>query len=193
MKIAPDKSVAVMVGKYEDKLLNGPNDLWINQNGGIYITDPFFSRPWWTHTTMPQDCHAVYYLKPDHKTFIRIIGDLVKPNGIVGTPDGKTLFVADQGAKKTWSYTINNDGSLTDKKLFCEMGSDGMTIDSEGNIYLTGKGITIFNKNGAQVGYIEVPEGTANVCFGGSDMKSLFITARKGLYCIRMNVVGTRG
>ena len=77
---------------------------------------------------MPQDCQAVYYLDGDGKTLIRVIDDLVQPNGIVGTPDGKTLFVADIGGNKTWPYTINKDGSLGNKTLFCEMGSDGMTI-----------------------------------------------------------------
>ena len=95
---------------------------------------------------MPQDLQCVYYLAPDHKTLTRVVNDLVQPNGIVGTPDGKTLFIADIGGNKTWSYTINSDHSLSNKKLFCELGSDGMTIDSEGNIYLTGNGVSIFDK-----------------------------------------------
>ena len=188
------KKVTPLALKYDSNLLNGPNDLWINNEGGIYFTDPYYQRPWWNHTSMPQDLQGVYYLAADHKTMIRVISDLVQPNGIVGTPDGKTLFVADIGAGKTWSYTINNDHSLSNKRLFCELGSDGMTIDSEGNIYLTGNGVTIFDKNGKQTGHIDVPEDwTANVCFGGTDMKSLFITASKGLYCIRTRVPGTKG
>ena len=136
----------------------------------------------------------MYYFAPDHKTLIRVIDDLVQPNGIVGTPDGKTLYVADIGDNKTWSYTITEDGSLRNKKLFCEMGSDGMTIDVKGNIYLTGKGVLIFNKNGRHIGNIDVPEKwTANVCFGDKDMKSLYITSSKGLYRIRIKVKGTTG
>jgi len=188
------KKVTVVPLKYEVKLLNGPNDLWINGEGGIYFTDPYYQKPWWTHTSMPQDIQGVYYLGPDHKTLTRVINDLVQPNGIVGTPDGKTLFVADIGGNKTWSYTINKDHSLCNKTLFCEMGSDGMTIDTEGNIYLTGNGVTIFDRNGNQTAHISVPESwTANVCFGGTDMKSLFITASKGLYRIRTSVNGTKG
>ena len=192
--ITMDKKVKIIPSKFQDKLLNGPNDLWITRNGGIYLTDPYYQRPWWSHTSMPQDCQAVYYINPDHKTMIRVVNDLVQPNGIVGIPDGKTLFVADIGGNKTWSYTINKDGSLSNKILFCEMGSDGMTIDVKGNIYLTGKGVTIFNKCGKQIGHIDVPEDwTANVCFGCTDRKSLFITASKGLYRIRMKVKGTAG
>ena len=192
--IAPGKNVSVVVENYKNKLLNGPNDLWINKNDGIYFTDPYYRRPWWKHKEKPQDIQAVYYLNPDHKTLIRVAEDLVQPNGIVGTPDGKMLYVADIGAKKTWSYTINADGTLSGKKLFCEMGSDGMTIDTKGNIYLTGEGVTIFDKTGKKIGNIAVPEKwTANVCFGGSDMKSLFITASKGLYRIKLKVKGTAG
>jgi gluconolactonase len=180
--------------KYNSAILNGPNDLWIASDGGIYLTDPYYQRPWWAHKSMPQDIQAVYYLAPDHKALTRVAVDLVQPNGIVGTPDGKTLFVADIGANKTWSYTVNKDHTLSNKKLFCELGSDGMTIDSEGNIYLTGNGVTIFDKNGKQTGHIDVPESwTANVCFGGADMKSLYITASKGLYRIRTKITGTKG
>ncbi len=190
-RIAPDKSVTIMPSKYDGKVLNGPNDLWIASNGGIFFTDPFFKREWWDHTERPQDIQAVYYLNPEHTTIIRIADDLKQPNGIIGSPDGKILFVADMGANKTWSYTINEDGTLSNKTLFCDMGSDGMTIDNDGNIYLTGRGVTVFDKNGKKLGNIAVPESwTANVCFGGSDMKSLFITASKGLYCIRMKTKG---
>jgi gluconolactonase len=190
-RIAADKKVTIIPSKYNNKQLNGPNDLWITNNGGVYFTDPYYKRPWWSHTSMPQDCQGVYFLNPDHKTLIRVIDDLVQPNGIVGTPDGKTLYIADIGGEKTWSYTIGKDGSLTNKTLFCEMGSDGMTLDVKGNIYLTGKGVTIFDKNGKLVGNIEVPERwTANVCFGGKDMKSLFITSSKGLYRIRTRIKG---
>jgi gluconolactonase len=193
-KIGMDKSISVIQSKYQGKILNGPNDLWIDNNGGIYFTDPFYKRPWWDHTEKPQEKECVYYLSPGQKSITRLIDDLVQPNGIVGTPDGKKLFVADIGADKTWSYKIGNDGTLTDKTLFCEQGSDGMTIDTKGNIYLTGNGVTIYDKTGKKTGNISVPESwTANVCFGGADMKTLFITASKGLYMIRLKIKGTAG
>jgi gluconolactonase len=192
--ISPGKNITKIPSKFQEKLLNGPNDLWVNRNGGIYFTDPYYKRSWWDHSTMPQDIQAVYYLSPDHKTITRVADDLLQPNGIVGTPDGKTLFVADIKGNKTWSFTINKDGSLGNKKLFCDMGSDGMTIDSKGNIYLTGKGVTIFDRNGKQIINIPIAENwTANVCFGGPDLKSLFITSSKGLYRIKMKVKGTHG
>jgi gluconolactonase len=193
-KISPDKKVEKITGSFEGHVYNGPNDVWIVPDGGIFFTDPYFKRTWWDHTEMPQDKQCVYYLKPDHKTVVRAISDLLQPNGIVGTPDGKSLFVADMKGNKTWSYTINPDGTLTGKKLFCEMGSDGMTIDSKGNIYLVGRGVTIFDNTGKKLGNIPIPESwTSNVCFGGKDLKNLFITASKSLYRISLKVKGTKG
>jgi gluconolactonase len=191
--ISPDKKVESILNTFNGKLLNGPNDLWVAPDGSIYFTDPFYKRQWWGHSEMPQEKQCVYFLSPDHKTLIRVEEELLQPNGIVGTPEGKTLYVSDIKGNKTWSYSINSDGSLSGKKLFCEMGSDGMTIDLKGNIYLTGKGVTIFDKTGKKLGNIPVPENwTANICFGGKDRKSLFITASKGLYMVRTRMKGVR-
>ncbi|HEY9487957.1 MAG TPA: SMP-30/gluconolactonase/LRE family protein, partial [Chryseosolibacter sp.] len=133
----------------------------------------------------------VYYLTPDRKKLIMVMSDFVRPNGIVGSGDGKTLYVADIGAGKTYSFQIQSDGSLSSRKLFTEMGSDGMTIDKKGNVYLTGKGVTIFDPSGTQIGHIPVNEPwTANVCFGGKDGKTLFITASKSVYILPMIVKG---
>ena len=190
-RISPDKNVEVVIDKFNGKLFNGPNDVWVAPDGGIFFTDPFYKRPWWNHSDMPQEKQCVYFLSADHKTLKRVVEDMVQPNGIVGTPDGKTLYIADIGGNKTWSYSINPDGTLDNKKLFCELGSDGMTIDTEGNIYLTGKGVTIFDKTGKKIGNIPVPEAwTANVCFGGKNRKTLFITASKGFYKIDTRVKG---
>ncbi len=191
--IDPSGKETVLVKNYQGKLLNGPNDLWIRPDGGIYFTDPFYKRPYWDRGPVEQDGQCVYFYKPCCKKFIRVIDDFETPNGIIGTPDGKTLYVSDIRGKKTYSYSITMDGTLTDKKLFCELGSDGMTIDNEGNVYLTGKGVTVFNKAGQQISHIDVAENwTANVCFGGKDMKTLFITASTGFYSIKMRVNGVR-
>jgi len=185
--IATNGSHTVLAQKFEGKPLNGPNDVWIHPNGAMYFTDPFYKRPWWNHTNAPQPSQQVYRLAADRKSLTKLTDDLKQPNGIIGTPDGKRLFVADIGAKLTYVYDIAADGSLTGKKLFCEMGSDGITLDTAGNLYLTGKGVIVFDKDGKQVERIEVPESwTANVSFGGADHRTLFITASRGLYSIRM-------
>lgn len=191
--ITPDGKTTVLVKDYEGKRLDGPNDLWIAPNGGIYLTDPFYKRPWWDHQSPEQDGEHVYYLAPGASKLIRVVSDLEKPNGIIGTPDGKYLYIADIKAKKTWRYTIEKDGTLSGKKLFAELGSDGMTIDNKGNIYLTGKGVTVFNSDGVLIQKIPVEENwTANVCFGGKDRHLLFITASKSVYGLKMRVKGVR-
>jgi gluconolactonase len=181
----------VVVKDYKGKLLNGPNDVWVRPDDGIYFTDPYYRRDYWKRGSVEQDGQHVYYLAPDHKTVTRVATDLEQPNGIIGTADGKLLYVADIGAHKTYRYQIQPDGSLTEKKLFCQMGSDGMTIDSEGNIYLTGKGVSVFDPDGKKIEQINIPEGwTANVCFGGKDRQTLFITASKSVYTLQMKVKG---
>jgi gluconolactonase len=190
--IAPDGKVTVLVSEYRQKLLNGPNDVWVRPDGALYFTDPFYERTWWTHDTMPQDGQHVYFLCADRRRLVRVADDLQKPNGIIGTPDGKTLYVADIGAGKTYRYDIAPDGSLAGKTLAVEQGSDGMTLDNEGNLYLTGNGVLVFDKDGRQIDQIQVPDEqwTANVSFGGKDRHTLFITASTGLYAIRTRVKG---
>ncbi len=189
--IDPKGKATVLVKEYGGKLLNGPNDLWIHPGGAIYFTDPLYKRDYWKRGPMEQDGQHVYRLSPDRKAVTRVASDLVQPNGIVGTPDGKKLYVADIGARKTYAYDIGADGGLSGKKLFCGMGSDGMTLDERGDVYLTGKGVTVFDRAGAKIAQIDVPEGwTGNVCFGGKDRKTLFITASKGLYAMQMAVRG---
>lgn len=192
LRIDKNKSVTVLVSDFEGKKLNGPNDLWVDPKGGIYFTDPFYKRNYWTRSEKEIQEENVYYLSPDKKLTIAASG-FQRPNGIVGTPDGKKLYVADIDAKKTYSYEINNDGSLTNKTLFVEAGSDGMTIDHKGNVYITGRGVTVFNSKGKKIDQIPVDERwTANVCFGGPDQKTLFITASKSVYTLKMKVRGVR-
>jgi len=172
--------------------LNGPNDVWVRPDGALYFTDPFYPRPWWTHNTMPQDGQHVYFLSADRQRLVRVIADLTKPNGLIGTPDGRNLFVSDITGNKTYRYDIAVDGHLSGKSLVAEQGSDGMTLDDEGHLYLTGDGVMVFDSDGRQIDHIPVPDETwtANVAFGGTQRQTLFITASTGLYGIRMRVRG---
>jgi len=190
--IAPDGAVTVLAGEYGGRRFNGPNDVWVRADGAIYFTDPFYERSWWTHDTMPQDGQHVYFLSADRRQLVRVIDDLVKPNGIIGTPDGKMLYVADIRAGKTYRYDIAPDGSLAGKTLAVDQGSDGLTLDDEGNLYLTGEGVGVFDQEGRQIERILVhnERWTANVSFGGSRRRMLFITASTGLYAVAMRVAG---
>jgi len=190
--ITPEGRTTVLVDSYRGKPLNGPNDVWVRPDGALYFTDPFYPRPWWTHDTMPQDGQHVYFLSADRQRLVRVITDMTKPNGIIGTPDGRSLFVSDIGANQTYRYDIARDGQLSGKTLIVEQGSDGMTLDDDGHLYLTGDGVMVFDSYGRQIDHIRVPDEkwTANVAFGGTDRQTLFITASTGLYGIRMRVRG---
>ena len=189
--IAPDKTVTVLVTNFQGNYLNGPNDVWIAPDGGMFITDPFYRRTWWDHQQMALTNEEVFFLSADRKVLKQVTDDLKKPNGITGSPDGQHLFVSDIRAGQTWRYDIQPDGSLTNKTFICALGSDGMTMDAAGNLFLTGHGITVFDKDGKQIDPIDVPENwTANVCFGGPDHQTLFITASGSFYSIRLRVAG---
>jgi len=189
---SPDGQHKVLLDSYDGKKLNGPNDLWVHPKGGIFFTDPLYKRNFWTRNPdRQQDGEHVYYMSADGFIVEKVETSLVKPNGIVGTSNGKLLYVADIAAKKTYSYRISKEYALTNKKLFTDMGSDGMTIDGKGNIYLTGDGVTVYIKKGVKIAHIAIgARWTANVCFGGSDKSTLFITAMDGLYTLDMDVRG---
>lgn len=192
-RIDMEKNKTVLVSEFEGKLLGGPNDLWVAPTGGIYFTDPLYNRPWWTPTENRIDERRVYYITPSIGEVKIVAKDFVMPNGIIGTADGKTLYIADIGDKKTYVFTIKEDGTLSERKLFCELGSDGMTLDNQGNVYMTGDGVTVFDKNGKQIKHIAVPEKwTANVTFGGPQQNILFITAMDSVYTLEMDVNGVR-
>ena len=184
ISISPRGKVTVLAERYQNKRFNSLNDLWIDPKGGVYFTDPRYGP----RDGMEQDGEHVYYLSPDRKDLVRVIDDMTRPNGVIGTADGRKLYVADHGAGKTFSYAINGDGTLSDKELLAPEGSDGMTIDNEGNIYLTTSVVAVYNKNGEKIEEIKIPERPANVCFGGKDRRTLFITARTSLYSIKMRV-----
>ena len=184
------KEHVVVAKDYKGKKLNGPNDVWVRPDGGAYFTDPFYKRPYWDRGPEEQDKRGVFYLSSKGE-LTRVDDDYGQPNGLVGTPDGKTLYVADIGKQRTYVYDIKEDGTLADRREFCKQGSDGMTLDTEGNVYLTGKGVSVYDKAGVKVAQIDVPEPwTANVCFGGKDLSTLFITAGKGLYAVKTRVKG---
>ncbi|MEZ4899686.1 MAG: SMP-30/gluconolactonase/LRE family protein [Saprospiraceae bacterium] len=192
-KIGPDKQVTVLIDHFDGKLLNGPNDLWIDPSGGIYFTDPFYQRDYWDHSEQEIEQECVYYLPPGAGHPRVVDADYQRPNGIIGTPDGKKLYVADIQGSKINVYDIAPNGDLQNRRLFAPMGSDGMTLDNQGNVYLTGDGVTVFNPSGEKILHIQVPEQwTANVTFGGKKEKTLFITAMKSLYTLEMNVHGVR-
>ena len=191
LKINKSGIAEILTTDFNGKRLNGPNDLWLDGNNGIYFTDPLYVRDYWQdfHQEIPEK--NLYYRNSEGK--ITKLDTFTQPNGIVGSQKLKKLYVSDIDANKTYVYDIIGEGKLGNKKLFCNLGSDGMTLDNLGNLYLTGKGVTVFNKNGEQIHHISVPENwTANVTFGGENFSTLFINASKSVYTLKMNVSGIK-
>lgn len=183
VQISPRRNITVIADGYAGNSFNSPNDLWKRPNGGYYMTDPRYGG---SRDNLPQGGEHVYCVTSEK--VIRVIDDMVRPNGVTGTADGNILYVADQGAGRTYRYVIREDGTLAGKQLFAKEGSDGMTIDSQGNVYLTNTAVKVYNPDGLLIDTIEVPENPTNVCFGGEDGKSLYITARTSVYKLKMNV-----
>ena len=177
-----------LADSYNGKKLNSPNDLAIDTAGRVYFTDPRYGKG---SGPVEQDREAVYRIDPEGKV-TRIIDDCKKPNGIAISPDGKTLYVVDNGAGVTRAYPLAADGSVGAGKTICESrGGDGMAVDSAGNLYITtGKGILVTDPAGKELGVIPVPEAPANCCFGGPKVTTLYITARTGLYKIELAARG---
>ncbi|MFC1607168.1 SMP-30/gluconolactonase/LRE family protein [Candidatus Latescibacterota bacterium] len=174
--------------RFDGKLFNSPNDIWIDSHDGVYFTDPRFAP---LPEDVEQNGHYVFYSPAGTTDIIIAAGDLNTPNGITGSPDGKFVYVTDTPVDKTFVYTVNNDRTLSEKRLFADEGYDGMTVDARGNVYITMQhSIEIYDPSGNKIESISVPDKPTNVCFGGYDKKTLYITARSSLYSHRMSVRG---
>src|SRR5262249_5085545 len=157
--------------------------------GGIYFTDPG-PRP-----VVPGRPTFVFYLRAGAKEPILIDGEVARPNGLTLTRDGKTLIVDDTIGLTVFAYDVQEDGTVRNKRAFAklrdipegkESGADGLAIDSEGRLYISSLvGVQVFDANGEHLGTIKVPRQSANVAFGGADKRTLYITAREGLYRIQ--------
>jgi gluconolactonase len=189
------KSRRVLADKYLGKRFNAPNDLVIDKAGGIYFTDPAFGAP----RPLPQGKTAVYY-RAAGGTVTRLIDDLPNPNGVLMSPDEKTLYVVPSGQADMMAYPITAPGKIGKGRVICTLrqprgaknsGGDGMTVDTKGNLYITSQlGVQVFDPAGKHLGTIRFPEVPANVTFGGADFKTLYVTARKSLYVVRMAATG---
>ena len=194
VRYTPEGVRTVVANKFNNRHFNKPNDLWIDPKGGIYFTDPRYGE----NFHIVQDGEHVYYILPDRSRVIRVIEvggpgtNFVKPNGVIGTPDGRLLYVADIDGRMVYRFDIQEDGTLTNKHPFAPVVTDGMTIDERGNVYMAGRNyVTVYSPEGEEIERIRVSDRwVANVTFGGADFRTLFITASSGLYSIEMTVKG---
>ncbi|MEM1158431.1 MAG: SMP-30/gluconolactonase/LRE family protein [Verrucomicrobiota bacterium] len=185
-RLEKDGSLTVLADQYEGNRFNKTNDLWIHPNGMIYFTDPCYGK----RDQMEMEIEGVYLLNPATKKVSRLIDDMVRPNGIIGTRDGKYLYVADHGGHKTCKFPILQDGNIGPAIWTIERGSDGMTLDEYGNLYLTDGTVAIYSSEGELISEIKLEEKPANVVFGGPENRTLWVTARTSIYALKMNVAG---
>ncbi|HXU81786.1 MAG TPA: SMP-30/gluconolactonase/LRE family protein [Polyangia bacterium] len=198
-----DGKVVGLADKYEGKKLNSPNDITIDGKGRIYFTDPRYSH----RENLELDKEAVYRIDPDGK-LTRIIDSLTRPNGILVTRDGKTLYVADNaspgGVVTLVAFDLDAKGNAKNGRVIYDFqsgrGIDGMALDSEGRIWATAgtkekAGVYVFQPDAKRtkatlVTVVKTPEDPTNCTFGGKDRKTLYVTGISSLYRIQTAVTG---
>lgn len=192
------KKVTAVAPEYNGKRFNAPNDLVLDKAGGVYFTDPHFRAP----MPLPQEKRSVYYAAADGKV-TRIVEDLPAPNGVILSPDEKTLYVIPSLSAEMRAYPVEAPGKLGEGKVFCTLaqpegaknpgGGDGLTIDEKGNLYITSAlGLQVFSSAGKALGVIKFPEQPSNATFGGPDNDTLYVTARTSVYTCKVAVKGHR-
>lgn len=192
------KETTTLADKFGDAPFNAPNDLVVDSTGGIYFTDPRFGAA----TPLPQKVEGVYYRAADG-TVTRLHESDVAPNGVILSPDEKTLYVVPSMSKTMLAFAVEAPGKLGAAKAFCDLaqpdgaeresGGDGLTVDAKGNVYITTNlGIEVFSRKGDSLGIISLPEQPANCAFGGKDLNVLYATARTSVYKIPIEARGWR-
>lgn len=191
-RTGPDGAVATLADRYEGKLLNSPNDCAVRSDGTIWFTDPPYGL-----AGRPAEVggNFVFRLDPATRSLTVVARDFDMPNGLCFSPDGRKLYIADSGKPRHIRvFDVNADGTLGGGAVFCRIDKgvpDGIRCDADGRVWSSaGDGVHIYAPDGSLAGKIPVPESPANLCFGGDDGRTLFITARTSLYAIRVAVAG---
>jgi gluconolactonase len=201
VRTEPDGTITVLADKCDGRRFNSPNDVAIRSDGTLWFTDP----PWGLNGSREIPGNWIFKLDPATGKVEAVVKDLAMPNGIVFSPDEDRLYISDTGGREmhpdpafhklpaaVHCYEVSRDGQLGKKLFVMEGGSDGMTVDADGNLYTTHEKVNIFGADGKPLEQIDIPESPANVCFGGDDFKTLFITAQNSLYSVRMKHPGAK-
>jgi gluconolactonase len=179
-----DGSVTVVASQYQGKRLNSPNDVVVRHDGQVYFSDPASAA-----LLEPQELsfNGLYHVNP--KGEVTLIAKMARPNGVAITPDGRTLYVADSQERKILAYDLDSEGNASHERVAIqgiEGSPDGLRVAANGNLYIACKGIAIYTPAGKLLKMIEFPETPANCAFGGSDLQTLYVTARTSIYSVRI-------
>jgi gluconolactonase len=192
----PDGTIVTLADEYEGNKLNSPNDALVKSDGSIYFTDPPYGLTSKHGIPGKQELkfQGVYRLLPDGKTLELLVDDIVRPNGLVFSPDEKVLYVANSRGSIIYAFDVQPDGTLANRRVFVTLSgwADGIKVDMNGNLYVTTNKsvVRVYDSAGKHLGDIVTPEGTTNCAFGGPDNKTLFITARTSVYRVQLKVQG---
>ncbi len=187
-----DGSITVVVDQFDGKKLNSPNDVAVKSDRTLWITDPPYGVP--KDQKKEQEGNWVYRFDPATKKMTVVSKDFDMPNGIAFSPDEKRLYIADSGkGQRVGAFDVKDDGTLSPAVFWMPGGSDGLRVDERGNIYTTtGDGVVVWSPEGKRLATIKFPEHPANCAFGGDDFQTLFVTARTGLYSVKLKVAGNQ-
>lgn len=192
-KIRKDKKIEIIADKWNGLCFNSPNDVIVKSDGAVYFTDPY-SPDVGNRKEIKEN--GVYRL--DKNGGVHLLTDMNRPNGLAFSPDEKLLYVDDTNEQLVRAFLVKEDGGLKEKGIFIRLNTDwgegaadGMKVDREGRLYITGPGgISVVSADGVLLGRIQLPEIAANLCFGGKNMDILFITAQTSVYALKTNTVG---
>jgi sugar lactone lactonase YvrE len=195
-RLEKDGTKTILVEYYDGKRLNSPNDIVVKKDGSIYFTDPPFGLPN-RIKGKELDFSGVYRIDTD-STIILLDDSIELPNGLAFSPDEKTLYVDDSNSGYVYVFDVTSSGLFENKRLFASVkgfdgrGGDGMKVDVDGNLFVTGpEGISVFDSSGRRYGVIVFPEKPANLAWGDNDYKTMYITARTSVYRLRVKTGGT--
>jgi len=196
-----DGAIVTIADNYDGKKLNSPNDVVVKSDGSIYFSDPPYGLTADFGNLGEQELpfQGVYRLSADGKTLTLLTDEFYRPNGLAFSPDESLLYIDDSENVFVRVFDVKPDGTISNGRMFAELKgtepgtTDGMKVDSKGNVYVTGPGgIWVYDPSGEKLGRIDVPEVAANIAWGDKDWKTLYITGSTSVYRIRLSIEGIK-